>query len=61
MLKRQQEGGAIAEPASVEATIRCWLRRIRISQPERGICSARLSMKDGEALTDDWNNTGLWK
>ena len=30
---------------------RCWLGRIRISQPERGICSARLSMKDGETLS----------
>jgi Plasmid pRiA4b ORF-3-like protein len=60
MLKRQQEGGTIADSASVEATIQMLAWTNQVSQPERGICSARLSMKDGEALTDDWNNMGLW-
>jgi hypothetical protein len=60
MLKRQQEGGAIADPASVEATIRM-LAWTNPDQPARRWDLLReTSMKDGEALSDDWNNTGLW-
>ena len=59
MLKRQQEGGAIADPASVEATIQM-LASTHPDQPARTWDLLRETLEDGEALTDDWNNTGLW-
>ena len=60
MLKRNRRAVRLLIRHRSKRPSGCWLGRIRISQPEHGICCARLSMKDGEALSDDWNNTGLW-
>jgi hypothetical protein len=60
-LLREQGRHLNTQVKPLEVTSRCWHRRTRISQPESAIYAARLSMKDGKHLSDDWNNTGAWK